>query len=158
VGLVLGVGKWVLANWLTGRFTDGVDIGKCIFWVIKTGSKKGRKGTQSGERNEQGNNPKTPIGSVFQGMLKGFVWGGFGGGFLVGSVSVFCFFRLWRFIFCAPFFTCFSRRAGRFCFLRPFLFFTLAQQAFFIGVAFRHSYFLRPFLFSSFSRLCRELF
>jgi hypothetical protein len=39
--------------------------------VIKTDSKEGRKETQSGERNEQGNNPETLIGSVFQGMLKG---------------------------------------------------------------------------------------
>jgi hypothetical protein len=41
------------------------------FLVIKTGSKERRKGTQSGERNEQENKPETLIGSVFQGMLKG---------------------------------------------------------------------------------------
>jgi hypothetical protein len=41
------------------------------FLVIKTGSKERRKKAESGERNEQGNNPETLIGSVFQGMLKG---------------------------------------------------------------------------------------
>jgi hypothetical protein len=64
------------------------------FLVIKTGSKERRKGTQNGERNEQGNNPKTLIGSVFQGMLKGFVWGGF-------SPLAICFLR--PFLFFAPF-------------------------------------------------------
>jgi hypothetical protein len=106
------------------------------FLVIKTGSKEGRKGTQSGERNEQGNNPKTPICSVFQGMLKGFVWGVLGvlgwwffGSFLVGSVSVFCLFRLQRFYFFAHFsFVLITY------FLRPF--FTACRESDFIFAPF----------------------
>jgi hypothetical protein len=83
------------------------------FLVIKTGSKERRKGTQNGERNEQGNNPETLIGSVFQGMLKGFVLMFFDGGFsaFFGRFGFrFLFSRLWQF------------------FLRPFPFSTLAGQ------------------------------
>jgi hypothetical protein len=78
--------------------------------VIKTGSKERRKKAESGERNEQENKPETLIGSVFQGMLKGFVWVFFGGGFsaFFGRFGFhFLFSRLWQFflrplfLFCA---------------------------------------------------------
>jgi hypothetical protein len=65
-GCKVGFGE--LAYWMI--------YGQCLhrkiyFLVIKTGSKERRKKAESGERNEQGNNPKTLICSVFQGMLKG---------------------------------------------------------------------------------------
>jgi hypothetical protein len=89
----------------------------------------------------------TPIGSVFQGMLKGFVrgvfwWCFFAFGdlffaplfiFCACTASVFIGVASATLILCAPlFFLPFHERSRElFCFLRPFLFFVLAQQAIF---------------------------
>jgi hypothetical protein len=65
-GWKVGFGElayWTIYGWCLHR--------EMYFLVIKTGSKERRKKAESGERNEQEDKPKTPIGSVFQGMLKG---------------------------------------------------------------------------------------
>jgi hypothetical protein len=87
------------------------------FLVIKTGSKERTKKAESGERNEQENKVKTPIGSVFQGMLKGFVRGVFGWWFFGRFGFRFLFLSPLAIYFLRPFYVFYACTASVFCFL-----------------------------------------